>query len=264
MANVTEIFRILDEAAPFALQYGFDNAGFLVGRGEQEVRSILLALDITLPVIEEAVERGAQLIVSHHPVIFDPVKRIVAGDPVSDRLMALIRSDISAICAHTNLDVAAGGVNDALAEALDLSEISILEPGGTDGQGRPYGLGRVGRTDREYSLSDFATMVKKDLGSVGLRIVDAGRTVRTVGVGGGACGSSLREAWKRGCDVFVTADVKYDVFLDAQALGISLIDAGHFPTENVVLSRLETLLKTALPQVDICRSAVHKEVFSCL
>lgn len=264
MAIVTDIYEAVDSMAPFSTQFGFDNAGFLVGVGEREVTRVLLALDITLPVIEEAAQWGAQLILSHHPVIFEPVKRIVTGDPTGDKLLALIRQDIAAICAHTNLDLAAGGVNDALAETLGLKELRHLEACGTAPDGAPLGLGRIGRTDREYTLPDFARWVKGALGSSGLRYVDTGRPVRTVAVGGGACGSSLREAWAKGCDVFVTADVKYDVFLEAKALGISLIDAGHFPTENVVLPRLEELLNRTFPQIRTRRSQVHKEVFSCL
>lgn len=264
MATVNEIYQIIDQYAPFSTQMGFDNAGFLVGRGESEVTKILLTLDITVPVIEEARKLGAQLIVAHHPVIFDPVKRIVAGDPTGDKLMALIKYDISAICAHTNLDLAEDGVNEALAQALGLKELQIFEPFGVNEEGTPYGLGRVGTTDKEYSLTEFAVSVKEQLGSNGIRYVDANRPIRKVAVGGGSCGSSLYEAWKQGCDVFVTSDVKYDVFLDAKALGINLIDAGHYPTENVVLPKLEALLTKAVPEIKICQSIVHKEVFSYL
>jgi len=264
MATVKEVYQIMDQYAPFATQMGFDNAGFLVGNGEGDVTKILLSLDITLPVIEEAKKLGAQLIVAHHPVIFDPVKRIVAGDPTGDKLISLIKYDIAAICAHTNLDIAVDGVNDALAEKLELKDIQVFESFGTDQQGRAYGLGRVGLTEQESSLTEYAERVKVLLGSNGVRYVDTGRPIRKVAVGGGSCGSSLYEAYKQGCDVFITADVKYDVFLEAKALGINLIDAGHYPTENVVLPKLEALLKNALPGVEICQSTVHKEVFSYL
>jgi len=264
MATVNEIYAVLDRFAPFDTQMGFDNAGFLVGQGEQEVTKLLLSLDITLPVIEEARRLGVQLIVSHHPVIFDPVKQIVAGDPTGEKLIALIKGDLSAICAHTNLDVAAGGVNDALAAALGLRQVEVFLPEGTDGQGRPYGLGRIGVMENSFTLPEFAEKVKAALASNGVRYVDCGRPVHKVAVGGGSCGSCLRDAWEKGCDAFVTADVKYDVFLEAKALGIGLVDAGHYPTENVVLPVLERLLTEAFPNVEVHRSAVHKEVFSYL
>lgn len=264
MVTVKDIYRTLDHFAPFRTQMSFDNAGLLVGNEQAEVTRVLVSLDIALPVIREAVKWGAQLIVSHHPVIFDPVKSIVAGEPTGDKLIALIRNNISAICAHTNLDVAVGGVNDALAEALELKDIEVLLPDGLDGQGRPYGLGRIGMLEEACILPEFADVVKRKLGANGVRFVDSGKPVRRVAVGGGACGGCLRDAWSRGCDVLVTSDVKYDVFLDARALGMGLIDAGHFPTENVVLPVLCGTIHTAHPKLDIQVSQVHREVFSCL
>ncbi len=115
MATVREIYQYLDGLAPFSLQMEFDNAGFLVGRGERAVSKILVSLDITEEVAEEAAELGAELIVSHHPVIFRPAKSVTDGDPDGRVLLALAEHRIAAICAHTNLDAVAGGVNDALA-----------------------------------------------------------------------------------------------------------------------------------------------------
>jgi len=262
MTTVADIYHAIDRIAPFCTQMSFDNAGLLVGDGGQEVSKVLVALDITLPVIEEAKRLGAQAIVSHHPVIFHPVKSILSGDPTGDKLVALIRHQISAICAHTNLDAAVGGVNDALALALGLDEVQVFLPDGLDEQGREYGLGRVGLTAVPMPLSEFAAYVKRALGANGVRYVDVGRPVHKVAVGGGSCGDFLRDAWAQGCDVFVTADVKYDVFLEARALGIGLIDAGHYPTEQVVCPTLAKILAQDFPGVEICLSQVHKEPFS--
>lgn len=264
MATVKQIYEILDDFAPFSTQMDFDNAGFLVGRGERTVTKILLALDITLPVVMEAKAMGAELIVSHHPVIFHPAKSICSGDPNGEILLSLAEYQLAAICAHTNLDVAVGGVNDALAQALGLEEIQVLLPYGTDSKGRTYGLGRMGTLPTPRTPLEFARQVKTDLGAGGVRCVDGGRPVHKVAVGGGACGSCLRDAWKLGCDALVTSDVKYDSFLDARALGISLIDAGHFPTENVVLPTLQATLSNALPDLEIVCTQVHKEVFFSL
>ena len=264
MASVNDIYRLFDQFAPFKTQMDFDNAGLLVGDRNGKVSKVLLSLDITLPVIEEAVAWGSELIVSPHPVIFNPVKSVLAGDPTGDKLMALIRNNISAICAHTNLDVAVGGVNDALAAALELENVEVFLPEGTDEQGRPYGLGCVGTTGAPCDFIAFAEKVKKNLKAEGLRFVDSGRKIHRVAVGGGACGSCLHDAWKMGCDVLVTSDVKYDVFLDAKALGISLIDAGHFSTENVVLPVMEEIIKNSGLGVEVRTSTAHKEVFSYL
>lgn len=261
MTTVSDIYDVINRVAPFRSQMGFDNAGLLVGNPAQAVTRVLVALDITLPVIEEAHRLDAQVIVAHHPVIFHPVKSILAGDPVGDKLMALIRYGLSAICAHTNLDVAVGGVNDALAQALGLHEIEVFLPDGVDERGREYGLGRIGVTDAPVPLSEFAAHVKRALGANGVRYVDVDRPVQKAAVGGGACGDSLRDAWARGCDVFVTADVKYDVFLDAKALGIGLIDAGHYPTEQVICPVLAQMLAQAFPSLEVRLSQVHKEPF---
>lgn len=265
MPNVMEIYRYLDNLAPFSYQMDFDNAGFLVGRGEREVKKVLVSLDITEEVAAEAVELGAQLIVSHHPVIFHPAKSITDADPTGRVLLALVEGGLSAICAHTNLDAVQGGVNDALAAALGLTRLEQLHPDGVDALARPYGIGRVGvREGVPVYLPAFAQEVKEALNAAAVRYVDARRPVRRVAVGGGACGDMLSDAVKLGCDTFVTADVKYNVFLDAKALGINLIDAGHYPTEQVICPVLERWLKTGFPGLEVVRSAVHKEVYACL
>ena len=266
MSTVKDVFQIIDRAAPFETQLSFDNAGFLVGHGDQPVDNILVALDITLEVIEEARELGAQLIVSHHPVIFFPVKSITDGDPVGRKLLALTQYGISAICAHTNLDAARDGVNDCLARKAGLTEIELLNEGGTDRNGSPYGIGRIGmlRDGASMGLEEYARFIKEALEANGVRYVDAGRPVHRVAVGGGACADMMGEALAKGCDTFVTSDVKYDGFLDAKALGLNLIDAGHFPTENVVVPALAVLLTRELPGVQVSCSARHREVFSYL
>lgn len=263
MTTVKEIFDVLQEKAPFELQMSFDNAGFLVGRRSAPVSRVLVALDITEPVIEEAKTLGCQLIVAHHPVIWGGAKTITDETPTGRRLLALVENGIAAICAHTNLDAVEDGVNDALARALGLAEVGQLKQDGVDGRGRPYGVGRVGTVD-EQPLFDFAMFVKQTLGSNGLRLVDGGRPVRKVAVGGGSCSSMMGDALALGCDTFVTADVKYDGFLDAKALGLNLIDAGHYPTENVVCPVLRDWLKQAFPALEVSVSEVHHEVFSYL
>ena len=263
MATVREIYQYLDGLAPFSLQMDFDNAGFLVGRGDRQVKKLLVALDITQEVAEEAVELGAELIVSHHPVIFHPAKSVTDGDPDGRILLTLIEGGVAAICAHTNLDAVTGGVNDALAQALGLTQIEQLHQDGVDPAGRPYGIGRVGAVAGAPKYApEFAAFVKEALGANGVRYVDARRPVRRVAVGGGACADMLREALALGCDTFVTADVKYNGFLDAKALGVNLIDAGHYPTEQVVVPVLAKWLRRGFPKAEIFTTKRHREVFS--
>lgn len=210
MATVREVYQYLDGLAPFSLQMDFDNAGFLVGRGDRTVTKILVSLDITEEVAAEAAEVGAELIVSHHPVIFHPARSVTDGGPDGRILLSLIEHGIAAICAHTNLDAVAGGVNDALAQKLGLVQIEQLHQDGVDASGRPYGIGRVGNTvGAPMYAPAFAAFVKEALGANGVRYVDARRPVRRVAVGGrrlrrhaaGRPGTGVRHLCHRGCQV---------------------------------------------------------------
>lgn len=262
MAAVRDIYEFVDQIAPFDTQEDFDNAGFLVGREGREVTKILVSLDVTREVVEEAVRLGAELIVAHHPIIFNPVKSITDGTPTGQILLELMEHKIAAICAHTNLDAAHGGVNGCLARALGLTDIGQLCQAGVDEKGRPYGIGRTGVAHRPgLTAGEYAAFVKEKLDSACVRFTDGGRPVRRVAVGGGACGSMLEDAVAAGCDTFVTADVKYNQFLDARALGINLLDAGHFPTENVVCAPLARRLAEAFRDVEVHLSEVHREVY---
>ena len=265
MATVKQLYDLLDRKAPFRTQMDFDNAGFLVGRGDRTVTRVLVALDITPEVIAEAAEKDCQLILAHHPVIWGKLGQVTDESATGRKVLALIEKGIAAICAHTNLDAAEGGVNTALAQRLGLENPVLLETDGVDEAGRPYGIGRVGNTAGVPMYAPaFAAFVKEALGANGVRYVDARRPVRRVAVGGGACADMLRDALALGCDTFVTADVKYNGFLDAKALGVNLIDAGHYPTEQVVCPVLAKWLSSGFPQVEIVPTNRHKEVFSYL
>lgn len=265
MATVREIYQYLDGLAPFSLQMDFDNAGFLVGRGDRTVDKVLVSLDITEEVVAEAAQLGCQLIMSHHPVIFFPAKSVTDATPDGRILLSLVEHNIAAVCAHTNLDAVCGGVNDALARKLGLTNIEQLKQDGVDSSGRPYGIGRVGNTAGVPMYAPaFAAFVKEALGANGVRFVDARRPVRRVAVGGGACADMLKDALALGCDTFVTADVKYNGFLDAKALGVNLIDAGHYPTEQVVVPVLAKWLADGFAKVEVLTTQTHKEVFSYL
>jgi dinuclear metal center YbgI/SA1388 family protein len=260
MSKQKEIEAFLETKAPLYWQESYDNAGFLVGNPDGEVEKILVALDVTLPVVQEAVSLGASLIVAHHPIIFQPVRRLTGEDGSSRVVQALIQNGIGAICMHTNLDAAPGGVNDRLAEALGLTKTEVLLPAGTAADGTPYGIGRVGMLESPTTLAAYAEQVKQALHTKGLRLCDGGRPVSRVAVGGGSCGSLLAEVIALGCDTFVTGDVKYDVFLEASAMGINLVDAGHYPTENLVCTQLVHWLREEFPQIPTVLSQRHGDV----
>lgn len=263
MTAVHDVLEALEQFAPASMKYDWDNVGLLCGRGSQEVHKILVALDPFEDVCQEAAETGADLIVTHHPLIFQAPKSITDGDSVGRCILFLASHNISAVNAHTNLDCAPGGVNDRLAELLGLQNVEILNPMGTDGQGRPYGLIRMG-TVEETPLADFLDRVKENLRAPGLRYADGGKPVRRIAVGGGACAGAVREVYDAGCDTFVTADVKYNQFWDAHDLGLNLIDAGHFWTENPVCAVLAAHLRAAFPEIPVEISKNHTDCMKFL
>ena len=259
MATVADILEFIESIAPPYMAEAWDNVGLLCGRKDREVKKILVALDPFRNVIEEAIGEKADLIVTHHPLIFrDKVMALNEDTETTRNLLTLVEHGIAAINAHTNLDLAPGGVNDVLAAALGLGDVEILNPAGTDGDGRPYGLLRAG-TVPEQSLSDFLTFVKKNLRCDGLRYVDGGKPVRKVAVGGGSCADCMEEALAAGCDTFVTSDVKYNQFRTAFELGLNLIDAGHFHTENPTMPVLAQKLQSAFPEIQVKLSENHWE-----
>ena len=251
MPTVGEIFEFLNSKAPVETRLDFDNVGLLVGSPDWTADTVLLSLDVTGPVIREAAERGAQLVISHHPLFFE-LKNLGSGDPQGVKAMELLTRRIAAVCMHTNLDAADGGVNDALAAALGVENALPCEP---------EHICRLGTLPEPVLLPAFLARTKERLNCAGLRYVAGDSPVRKVAVGGGSCGRMLEEVVRAGCDTFVTADVKYDVFLRAKELGVTLIDAGHFNTENVVIPVLRAWLGAAFPGLKLLISE-HRQTES--
>ena len=345
--TVGDVYRLIDQFAPFSLAEDWDNPGLLVGSPDLTVTKALLAMDVTPAVIEEAAKTGAELIVTHHPVIFSPIKRVEAGSIVYN----LIRNGISVISAHTNLDIAEGGVNDCLAECLGLCNIKGLEESSeesfykimtfvpkeqaeqvyqalcyagagalgnydgcayfTEGTGcfqpkdganpfigeigrtervdeirlemilpegkkdavitalkeaHPYEtpafdlfkddaiqkrqyMGRIGELSKPMQPEEFAEMVKEKLGIGGIRYTPVDHPIKRVAVLGGAGADYIFQAKNMGADAFVTADTKHHLLLEANRIGIMLLDAGHFSTETVVMEPLCKRLQAALPHI---------------
>jgi len=243
---VRDVYAKLNEIAPVAMKMDFDNVGLLVGRREREVSRVLVALDITEDVLDEAIALGAELIVAHHPLIFTPLRAVTDEDPTGRMVLRLARHDMAAICMHTNLDAAQGGVNDELAHAVGLSETEIVMPLG-ELDGVPYGLGRVGNLPAPLSMADFLEQVKAGVKTRGLRYVDGGRAVSRVAVMGGSGSDGLQLAVRAGCDTYVVGEAKYSAFLEARSLGVNLIEADHFCTEDVMSEPLGQMLTKAFP-----------------
>ncbi len=258
MTTVADILRFVEALAPRSMKMDWDNVGLLCGSRTTPVTKILIALDPFEHVCQEAADWGAELIVTHHPLIFQAMKAITDDTSIGRGILTLCRNSISAINAHTNLDCAPGGVNDVLAKKLALVNIQVIDPSGVDENGNEWGLLRRGEVP-EQPLEAFLNRVKTLLNCEGLRYVNGGKSVHKVAVGGGSCASGMLDALRAGCDTFVTADIKYNQFWDAQDLGLNLIDAGHFHTENPVVAVLAEKIAAAFPDVEVKISEKHND-----
>lgn len=257
MVKVRDILEFIESIAPVHMKEDWDNVGLNCGRMDAEVSTVLVALDPFLHVCQEAKEVGAQLLLTHHALIWEPG---FVNDQTQwgKTALYLIENGIAHINAHTNMDCAPGGVNDLLAAKLGLRNITIIDPKGPDREGRIWGLLRCGEMEAQ-PLENFLAAVKENLGCKGLKYADGGKPVRKVAVGGGACASELMLAYAAGCDTFVTADVKYNGYWDAKDLGMSIIDAGHFHTENPVAAYMAECLQQAFPEISVKLSEKHDD-----
>lgn len=258
MATVADILKYMETIAPRNMKMDWDNVGLLCGSQNMEVSKILVALDPFEHVCQEAADWGAELIVTHHPIIFHPLKAVTDDTSIGRSILQLCRHGIAAINAHTNLDQAPGGVNDVLAQTLGLENIEVINACGIDEDGNQWGLLRSGEV-HEQPLDTFLHHVKEALDCQGLRYVDGGKPVRKVAVGGGSCGSGMLDALRAGCDTFVTADIKYNQFWDARDLGLNLIDAGHFASENPAVLMLAEKLRATFPEIEVKISEKHHD-----
>lgn len=251
MVTVADVLKFIETVAPPYMKEDWDNVGLNCGHMDRPVTKILVALDPFTHVCQEAKQIGADLLVTHHALIWKP-GFITDVNTQGRNTLFLIENGIAHINAHTNLDQAPGGVNDVLAAKLGLENVEIINP--KDG----VGLLRCGDV-AEQPLEAFLSTVKDVLGCEGLRYVSGGKSVRKVAVGGGSCAGGMREVLSAGCDTFVTADIKYNQFWDAKDLGLNLIDAGHFHTENPVVTVLAEKIAAAFPEIEVKISETHTD-----
>lgn len=246
MASVSEIYRYLDGLLPRSLSASWDNDGLMVCADPQrEVKKILFALDITPAVTEYAAEISADLILSHHPLIFHPIRHMDGADAVSRKVMFLIRHGISAMSFHTRLDAAEGGINDILADRLALSDIERFGPDGDTS-------GRIGTRKTSLPFEAFCLFVKETLRVPSLCAAKGKDTVRRVAVLGGAGGDYIEPAIRAGADVLVTGEAGYNHLLEAAENGLSVIAAGHYHTEILFSSFFTAAIGKILPEIEFC------------
>ncbi len=240
MIKVSDVYSAIDEFAPFNMQLDFDNSGLLVGSGDATVEKAAVALDATVETVTAASEKGCRLLVTHHPIIFSPLKNICEDDAV----FKAVKLDVAVICAHTNLDAVKDGVSDCLAKAIGLKNISALNGSGE------VPMARIGKLNA-VSAASFAAYLKNELNCGAVKYVSKDGCICSVAVCGGAGGDFIEAAFKAGADAYVTGECKHHERLLARKLGIALFECGHFSTEQVVKSTLASVISSLNIKVEI-------------
>lgn len=247
MTRIKDILDYFEAFAPVSSAMDFDNVGLLVGDSEKAVSHMLVSLDITREVVLEAEKLGCELIISHHPVIFSPIKRL-KSDSVP---YLLARTGISAICMHTNLDLSKTfGVNICLAQAIGVKNPIKSEAGECL---------FVGELENPTDIDCFALSVKSALGCKGLRYTAVNKSIKRVAVSSGSGGSEIFAAAQIGADILVTGEIKHHEINAANELGVCVIDVGHFKSEDVVILPLINRLSEEFPEIIFTKSEEYSD-----
>lgn len=265
--RVKDVIKKIEDLAPKEYAEAWDNIGLMLGSLESEVKKVMVTLDVTLHVVNEAIENKIDLIIAHHNPIFNPLSSITSDTVQGELITKLIRSNISLYCAHTNLDSCPGGVNDCLADLLELTNVEALETSKKEdlATNENIGLGRVGYLKEEATLLEFINQVKTALKIKDVRYVgDLDRKIKKVSLCGGSAAHLIGNSLNLKADVFLTGDLKFHEAQDAQSLGICLVDAGHFATEVPVVKNVAAYLQNHFSDLEIFESKINTEPFKFL
>lgn len=244
--RIQDIVNIVHEIAPFELAESWDNIGLLTGNPLAGARSILVTLDPVADLIEEARSRDANVIITHHPIIFHPLKSLRTDHPIGNFLSLAVQNNIHVIACHTNLDAVDGGVSDILARRLGLTETTPLIPAPSNGN-ESCGLGRIGRCPTPLTPADCVEKIRKALDAPWL--LEAGsrpELVKKIAVCGGSCSEYAETALQAGADLFLTAEIKHSTARWAEETGFWVIDGGHFATEHPIVQPLQKQVQQAI------------------
>ncbi len=234
--RTAELLTAIDQLAPFELAEEWDNVGLLVGQKDREVSSVLIALDLTFDLLEEALEKGADTIISHHPLIFRPLSAVITDQHIGRLVEKAIANRITIIGCHTNLDNVTDGVSDALGHGLGLSGLRPLQP--VESSVKPgSGLGRIGEYGAPLSSQEF---IERLLDILGLDVVqiagDLPKGIKTVGLCGGSGSELAQAAYQQGADCYLSAEIKHSTGRWAEDCGFCVIDGTHYGTEKPIVS----------------------------
>lgn len=234
-----EIMNILDSIAPSKLIDSWDNTGFQIGNDEKDIDKILIALDLDDSLADKAIAGGYDMIITHHPIIFKGLKSINNNDYIGRLILKLIANDIVVYNAHSNLDLANGGVNDKFAKLMDLKNVKPLNEVIFDGE--IYGYGRVGNIEKTQ-LPVVLDNIKSALSVDHIRVYGYKESIESIAVCGGSGAGFIQDAFDKDADMYITGDIKYHDAQRALELGLVLVDAGHFHTEKIILPKLKDML----------------------
>lgn len=252
-----DIMEIIERTYPKHAAMEWDNVGLLVGRADKDVAKIYVALDPTDDVIDEAIERGADLLVTHHPLVFSPMKQITDEHFISGRVVRLLQHDVSYYAIHTNYDIL--GMADLSAEMLDLECCQVLEP--TDAQ-NSQGLGRVGNLPKAMTLLQICELVKTKFGLEHVKVYGNNNgLINRVAISPGSGKHMSDLAIDKNADVFITAEIDHHEGIDAMAQGMAIVDAGHYGLEHIFIEDMALYLKKHVKGVEVEQAAIKHPFF---
>jgi dinuclear metal center YbgI/SA1388 family protein len=258
--KIAEVTRLIEEMAPLRLQEGWDNCGLQVGNADAEATGALLCLDVTEAILDEAIAKGLNLIVTHHPLIFKGLKSITGKNHIERIVMRAIKNDIAIYSAHTNMDSAWGGVSHLIAKKIGLTDVEVLCPQ----QEASVGLGVVGNLPCEEDALAFLSRVKKIFGAGAVRFGGkADITIGRVAICGGAGVEFVNNAVAHGADVYLTGDVKYHDFQGASER-ILIADIGHYESEYFTKEIFSEIITKKIPNFAVQYAELEKNPINYL
>ena len=259
MIIVNDIINKMESLAPTYLKEDFDNVGLMVGDRNKVVNKVLLALDCTLKVIEEAKKEEVDLIITHHPLIFRKPSNITTDTLQGKKIIELIKNDISLYSSHTNLDSVENGLNHTIVSVLGFGESTLLEKNKNI---TSAGLGRIVELDEEIKLEDLIEQVKSKLNINNLRVVKGTDTVSKIAIINGSGQDFIGKAMSLGVDTVITGDTTYHFASDYKEMGINILDVGHFASEQIVFFKVMTQIESMFNNVIFIRSSVEEDPFT--
>lgn len=251
-AKCQAITSIIEELAPKKLAESWDNVGLLIGDGSSVVKKVMISLDAPEWVIDEAIDKEIDLIICHHPMIFNPIKKVNTDNFLGRKIIKLIKNNISLYAFHTNYDIAQNGLNEVLARRLGFLETLVIEPSFFNDK---IGFGRLCKIESPLNLLEYANYLKQQLELNSIRVGgDLNKIIKKVAILNGSGSKFIQAAKKSGADLLITGDISYHDMLDAIEMGLCIIDASHYGTEKIMIDSISVFLEQRLSELkyDVC------------